>query len=591
MTNSRRIVLALFIVLPTWPASGAEPSLVSIFPMGITRGESVEIQLSGTGLQEPQRVLFSRATIQLESRPEGRIAFRVERDTPQGEGDLWVLTPTGLSNPRRFVVNDLPMVVERAKEDPAGSAPVVKPPVIIAGTIDTPTDQDDYSVELDRDQQISIAFRSVSLEGSVLPALTVFAPDGQEWMHDRGGEAEPTLDLVAPTRGIYRIRVQDRAFRRDAASLYQLVIQATPRLVAAFPQLLTKGKRQRVELLGYRIPGGEPAGEGFAAGLMRLPVNIDAPTSGERDGAGLTRSHSVMLERFGYQHPGTSGSIKFELIDGTIVSEISTRHDSAHTAQHVPLGASIAGRFLQAAEIDWYRFPAKKGEPIWVEAVGERAGLAMDLDVAIYDLQGKLLTVFADTPHPKGSPKSFPLDTLDPMGTWKAPADGEYNLVIRDLYGPSASGPERAYRLTIEQTQEAVRVVAMHLSETVPRGLSLVPGGHAPLQLLAIRRGGHEAPITIRPLILIEGLTAKPATILANQLSASLVLDAAAMAPTVAGPIELVAETEVEGQLHSFSVLGATLGQDGKPPVVRLSDGITAAILAPRNPKSSDASP
>ena len=405
------------------------------------RGETVEIRLGGTGLKEVQRVLYSRGTILSESRPDGRIAFTVEGDTPHGEGDLWVVTPTGLSNPRRFAVNELPMVVEREKDKVTGSAPALKPPIIIAGTIDTPTDQDHYSVELERGQHVSMTFRSTSLEGSVLPALTVFAPDGQEWMHDRGGEAEPTLDLVAPASGLYRIRVQDRSYRRDSASTYQVVLQTAPRLVAAFPHVLTRGKSQRVQLFGYQIRGGEPAGAGFAEGLMRLPVDIDAPTSGEPDGAGLTLSHAVMLERFGYQHPGTSGSIKFELVDNEVTLERDTRHDTAGTAQEIALGASIAGKFLRPAEIDWYRFSAKKGQTLWLEAVGERTGLAMDLDMAIYDLQGKLLTAFADTPHPNGSPKSFPLETLDPMGAWKAPADGEYNLVIRDLYGPNASGP------------------------------------------------------------------------------------------------------------------------------------------------------
>ena len=360
--------------------------------------------------------------------------------------------------------------------------------------------------------------------------------------------------------------------------MYRLAIFTGPRLVAAFPTVLTRGRSEPVTLFGYDLPGGEPAGPGFAPGLERIEVGVDVPALAV-DG-GWTLANAAMLDGFIYHHPGSRGALRFDVVDQEVTRETDDRHDIRAEAQKVTPSVVIAGRFLRPGEVDWYRFPAKKGEPLRIEAVGERSGLAMDLDMAIHDAQGALLQTLADTAQPKGVPADCPLDTLDPIGTWTAPADGEYTLVIRDLYGPSAAGVERTYSLALGPEREAARVVALS-PDSPPRGLFFKPGSSAKLSLIAVRRGGHNAPITIRALDLPPGLESEPATIPAGQFTAPLPISAAKDAPAWIGLLTLQAETRVDGQGQLGPVLGATLVREGKPPLVRLCDGIAAAISGP----------
>jgi hypothetical protein len=455
-------------------------------------------------------------------------------------------------------------------------------PVTIDGAVNTNTDRDDFRVRLEAGQRVTFAFRSQSLGGSVRPALTVFGPDGREQLHDPGGVAEPTLDFIVPEGSDYRVRVEDRAYTRDASSFYRLAIFTGPRLVAAFPSVLTRGRPQEVTLFGYQLPGGAAAGSPFAPGLEQIQVTVDAPETGDLDGGGWMLTNAAMLDGFSYDPPGTYGRLRFELVDAEVTRETDAPHQTLANAQKIEPGAVIAGRFLRRGEVDWYRFSAKKGQRLEIETVGERAGLVMDLDVAILDAKGKLLTTIADTAQPRGAPAQCPLDTLDPIGSWTVPADGDYLLVIRDLYGPVLAGVERTYRLAIAPRREEARVVALAAGGTQPHGLSVAPGGEARLRLVAIRRGDHKKPITVRAEGLPSGLSAEAATIAANQLSAVLTIKAAHDTDAWAGLLTLRAETELDGQSRSFPAIGATLVRAGRPPqvpaVVRRTEGIALAV-------------
>ncbi len=331
------------------------------------------------------------------------------------------------------------------------------------------------------------------------------------------------------------------------------------------------------------LPGAEPAGLALAPGLMQLAATIDAPAAGDPDGGGWTLLSAAMLDGYRYSPPGVRDPVRLGLVDPDVAREAEGRHDVRPARpRKIALGGVIAGRFLRAGEVDWYRFSARKGQTLWIEAVGERAGLAMDLDLAIHDALGNPILTLADVAPAKRTATADPLDTLDPMGAWTVPADGEYTVVIRDLYGPSAWGVDRTYWLTIGRPHEAARVIARS-PDTPPHGFSLKPGGNFWLSLTALRRGGQTAPITISALDLPTGLEAEPATIKAGEQAATLSITATRDAPAWAGLLTLRAETTLDGATRAIPVLGATRVRDGTPPVDRLTSGIAAAVIAPAN--------
>jgi hypothetical protein len=571
------------VVLGVWAlgAGGlpaAEPQLRGLFPMGVSRTGTIEVTLSGSDLKDARQLVFSLPGLTAERRGENRFAVTADGSLPEQEGEVWALTPAGLSNPVRVSVGDLPLVIEHEPNDGAATAQQVALPVIVDGAINPATDRDEYRFEVEAGQRVSMAFRSESLGGSVRPALTLFDPGGRERLHDPGGPAEPVLDFQATEGGGYRLRVEDRAYRRDEFSTYRLGLFTGPRLVAAFPAVLMRGKPQPVVLFGYELPGGRAAGAGFPPGLERLDATIDAPAAGAPDGGGWTSASGLMLDGFPYQHPAVRGSMRLGLVDGEITAETEGRHDTLATAQEVPVATVIAGRFLRPAEVDWYRFTAKKGEALWIEGVGERAGLVMDLDVAIHDLKGKMLQTLGDTAQPKAVASQLPLETLDPMGAWTAPADGAYALVVRDLYGPVAWGVDRSYQLRLGPLRDEARVVVLPPRVDRPCGISVPQGGQVDLLLTAVRRGGSPAPITVHAEGLPPGLEAKPTTIPADQSTKTMTLSATTDAPVWAGLFALRAETQRDGVSRGVPVLAATVVRPGKPSAFRLCAALAAAI-------------
>jgi len=546
MTQVRRLTVFLGVLALgsscTGTGQGAEPQLGAVFPLGVSRVAPVEITLSGSDPKGIHRLFFSLPGMEAQRRGEGRFAVTVAGEAHEGEAEVWAVSPAGLTNPRRIAWSDLPQVVEQEKNDDATTAQRVELPVIVDAGINPATDRDEFQFAVEAGGRFSVVFQSESLGGTVRPALTVFAPDGRERAHSAGGPAEPAFEVHAHEGGTYRIRVEDRSYQRDPSSTYRLALFTGPRLVAAFPPVLTRGKTQALTLFGHQLPLGEAESRASTRGLERTAVTIDAPVSGDPDGGGWTLASAVMLDGVRYRQPRVRGALRIGLVDQEVTQETDQRHDTRATAQDVPLSHVVAGRFLAPGEVDWYRFSARKGQALWVEGVGERSGLLMDLDLAILDRGGNTLQAFTDTAQPQGAPAQVPLDTLDPMGVWTVPADGEYTLMIRDLYGPSLWGVERTYWLVLEPQHEAARVVIAPF-ETTPRGISLEPGGRSQLPLVAIRRGGHTAPITVGISDLPDGLQAEPVTIPAKQLTATLTIHAARDAPEWVGLLRFHAET------------------------------------------------
>ena len=80
-----------------------------------------------------------------------------------------------------------------------------------------------------------------------------------------------------------------------------------------------------------------------------------------------------------------------------------------------------------------------------------------------------MVTAAKDSTVPKGVPTAgmlatVPLASLDPVMDWKVPADGEYSVCLRDLYGGSVFGLNRRYELIVAARSSALASHASVLS-------------------------------------------------------------------------------------------------------------------------------
>jgi hypothetical protein len=550
-----------------------EPQFASLFPNGGQQGVSLEVAVEGKNLKDVHSLFFSQPGISARKVEGSRFMVSIAATVPPGDCDVWVVTAQGLSNPRRFAIGSLPEANEKEKNDDLKSGQEVQLPVVINGNLNMAMDRDYYRFNITMSQRITFHFRSETLDGTARPALTLFGPGDRELMHDDGRDAEPIIDYDAQP-GSYLLKVEERAYQKGDSNFYRLAIFSGPRLVGAFPQVMDKGKGQPVTLYGYGLPGGRPV-EGLGS-LQQIRADIQAPQVGADDGGGYSPASATMLEGFRYQEPKIQGVLRFGLADGPVALEKDELHDSPKQGQPIPFPCVIAGRFLRPREVDWYRFPAKKGQMMWIEAVGEREGRAMDLEVTVHDSQGKPLLTLGPVVVPKGQPEPVSLKSLDPMGVWKATEDDDHFVVVRDFYGTTRWGVDRTYQLRVGQRQEALSVVAIPAN-----GFSVPAGGSANLPLVALRRNGHEGPIRIRAEGLPAGCVAKELVIPAKQTTANWTLTAAKDAPAWVGRLALIAETELEGKKHSLPVVGLTTVRTG---MMRRSDGVVAAILGKAKP-------
>ena len=568
----------LFAPIVCWLAAqvaAVEPELKTIHPLGGSRGTTTEVVLSGTGFEQGGELHFGSPGITSEHIEKNRFRVLVSANSPLGDCDVWVATSAGLAGPRRFAVSDLPVLVEESANDSMDAAQPISVPAIVDGRFDS-TDSDWFSFSGNAGQIVTISTRSKSLDGTAQPVVTLFGPLGLERAHSQAYRAEPVLNLRLPDSGEYRLLLRDRAYRGGDSSCYRLSIVTGPRMVQAIPHVIrardansTDGKVD-VTLLGFELPGAKPY---FESRLLQEWTVPDCTLErSPRQQACFLSTAAYMLQGSTLHHHSLNGAARVVFSAEPVVSD---SEDELSGPQPISLPCRVAGQFQQRGDVDRFRFSAQKDDSLQVESFGERLDQWMDLEIAIQDADGKEITVLPDLAAPKGIPAELPLASLDAAGSWKVPADGEYDLVIRDLYGGSIFGPDRIYQLLLRRLTPAFHVVAMVPHDKPSRGVSLRRADSAELKLIAIRSGGFAGPIHVRALCPPQGVSVDPCTISEQEVTKTIKINAPASSPIGTHTLRLVAEAQIGSDKHVVPVRSAArVSADA----TRLTDGTVFQI-------------
>ena len=96
-------------------------------------------------------------------------------------------------------------------------------------------------------------------------------------------------------------------------------------------------------------------------------------------------------------------------------------NNAIEQAQEIKFPGALSGVISSAAQVDYFKFRAAKGEELVFEVDAARRGSALDSSLAVLNLQGKELA------------RSEDASGLDSVLFFKPPEDGEYVLQVRDF--------------------------------------------------------------------------------------------------------------------------------------------------------------
>lgn len=583
-------VISTFVALSA-PLLAQLPAtrLDGVFPAGAAPSAVIELTVSGTNLDDVDRLLFSHegitfSRVMAEATPfdegpqpvENVFEVTVAANVPPGNYDVRCQGKYGLSNRRTFVVGitpeltetepnggtDLPTWIEKDGVRTNAAQEVTLPVTINAQSSGGP-DVDWYRFTGVAGQRILMDGHSKRIDSRMDLVITLFTEAGTIIGESKPAEADDALlDVTLPANGLYFVKVHDAFFAQGPGYVYRITIGQLPYLDSVFPPAGLPGSNDEYTLLGRNLPGGQPSPFQLdGRPLDQLKVRIPIPG----DIAGKLTYSSFM----GPQQAGMDG-VEFRVANNgfssnpvlvtpataPIVLE-DPNNNSPNSPQKLSLPCEVAGSFYPQRDVDWFSFDAQK-EDVWsVDVYAQRLGQSCDPTILIQRIstddkgeqQVSDIVSLDDVQDRNFNNRSgrheFDERTTDPSFMFKAPQDGTYRILLKEGVSSVKSDPRLVYRLAIRKSQPDFRIVAV--PDGSSESLMLRKGGRDVVHIVAFRQDEFDGEITVSATGLPEGVTTEDIVIGPGNHFGTLILTAADAAPASIGTLQIIAKSTVNG--------------------------------------------
>lgn len=585
------------------------PNLTSIAPTGGIPGETLELTFTGQDTEEPKALLFSHPGLSAESvftpstdpkKPATFKAFkvRIARDVPLGIYDVRVSSRWGVSNPRAFVVSDLPVVAEKESNDDVPAAQRLTLPCIVSGVIASPTDVDYFVFNAPKGKRILAFARTASIDSRLLASLELFDSAGKLLASRRPVHRHDTLlDFTAPAAGDYYLRVTEFTHTVGGPEYrYHLAVGDFPYIDAVFPLAVEPGKKTKLTLTGRNLPDGklDPALVDNGAVLEEATIFVEPPAQ-PNAGAALTSRESLRpaatllptIEVRVKNAAGSSNAAPVLLASAPIVPEWEP-NDSPATAQPISVPCEISGRLDRRGDHDWFTFKARKGEVFQIELWSDRLDASTDLKLSVHEGAGKQTIVGLDDDGESLDQVFYPTRSQDPPAyQFTASKDGVYHIRVRGPEGDKRFGIGQFYHLRVLPEIPDFQLVAIPGDEYRPASATLHRGGHVRWRIFVQRSGGWKGPIELQVEGLPAGVIAPKQFLSADRKSGSVVLSSTLDAPPWTGQVIIRGRAEIGGKTVVREAIPASVmvpitiqGQTkpNQPAVVRVERNLALAV-------------
>jgi hypothetical protein len=463
-------------------ALAASPSLGAIQPRGGTRGAAgVVLTFSGARLGDAQEVLayYPGVTVkktEVVNDTTVKVTVDIAPDCRLGDHAFRVRTATGVSDLRTFWVGALPTLEEAEPNSEFDKAQPIPLNVTVTGVVQG-EDVDYFAVDCKKGQRLS-----VEVEGMRL-GVTFFDPyvailDSKRFELATGDDSPATwqdggCSVVIPADGRYIVQVRESAYGGNGACQYRLHVGNFPRPTGVVPAGGKPGEEVELTFLG------DPTGP--IKQKVKLPAAPD-PTF---------RIHAQTGEGI---HPSGLG---FRLVDLPGVTESGTNNAPA-AATPGPAPGAFHGVIAKAGEVDYFKFPAKKGQVFDVRVFARQLGSPLDPVLNVGVLGGPGIGGNDDS----GGPDSYLRFT--------APDDKEIAIWVSDHL--QKGGADHFYRVEVTPVQPVVTTTIPRVdgnnASNQDRQTIAVPKGNRHAVLLQANRADFGGPLNVGLGQLPPGVTA-----------------------------------------------------------------------------------
>lgn len=539
MINLRMTLAAAITVLcvGTAQAQTSYPMLMNLSPVAAQIGQSSEhtlvarysmfgayqVLVSGEGVTGDVITLMELGKDGKEpSLTQIQLKFQVAENAMPGVRDFRVIGPTGPSTIGQLVIVRDPVIAENPKNDTRETAQPVTIPATVCGAVEKVEDVDFYSFEMAQPGTLTFHCRGMrlqdrihDLQSHIDPILSVRnATTGATVASvDNTFAADPLL-VTTLEAGSYLLEVRDVRFLGNKDWNYCVEISERPFVSSVHPAIVTAGQATELQLIESQLAGQQPADT--ARETFALQAELPASE----------------CDRFEYAFVPKSGETSLNPVSVVVTSlvvtpETDADNDLPGVAQVIELPASVSGSIATEADIDCYRFAAKKDDRVSIEVVARRNASSLDSIVRILNDKGKSLIENDDM-------RQWGRRTLQDsqIENWTVPADGDYTIEVRDVHLRGGAG--FAYGLELTRAEPRFDLL-LDTDKTW-----LTPGTNAAIFVRANRRNGFTGEIQLQIDGLPPGVVAHCGRILpGTAVDGCIILQAAADAVPQAANIRV----------------------------------------------------
>ncbi len=427
------------------------------------------------------------------------IKITVEASAEPGVRELRLLSRAGLSNPRTFIVGQLPEYskkdwknVPKAKFNMEPQIDQTPSPVTIAlpATVNgqlPPGGVDTYRFSAREGQHLVVAVSARELIPYLADAVpgwvqaTVALLDAQSnevaYADDYKCRPDPVIFYKIPKEGVYSLKIHDSLFRGREDFVYRMTVGEVPFVTGLFPSGGRVGTKTNVGISGWNLPCA------FA----------DLDFKGKQPGI------------YPFQVSRLANSVPL-LLDTLPECYEREPNDTKTNATTVVLPVIVNGHIDRPGDWDVFRFEGHAGQQVVAEVYARRLDSPVDSVLRLFDPSGKQVAINDDR-EDKGS--GLNTHHADSYLSVRLLSDGWYSVYLGDTQ--RGGGPAYGYRLRLSAPRPDFEL------RVTPSSLNVRGGASVPIAAYALRKDGFTNEIALALVDAPKGYRLTGAVISANQ--------------------------------------------------------------------------